>query len=184
MFNRTTRLFTITVIAVVVLTSCGKKDDVPGSNSGTPPATAVVASHPAAAPLAPGVSPNLTRNPTAPMYHLDKIGTANDPVGQKSSQISGDASILIMGWAADGPKKTVAGGVDVVLDGTPFIAKYGTGRNDVADAFKRPEYLKSGFELLLSPGQLTKGEHSLSIRVISSDQKSYWQGEVVKFVVT
>jgi len=41
----------------------------------------------------------------------------------------------------------------------------------------------SGFELTLPAGQLSKCEHSISIRVISSDKQSYFQGDVLKFAV-
>jgi hypothetical protein len=137
----------------------------------------------AVAPLVPGNTPNLTPSKVAPMYHLDAIGSSVNPTAAKSFELFGDKSILVMGWAIDGPTKTLAGGVDVVIDQAPYSAHYGTGRTDVAGYYKRPDYEKSGFELTLPPGQLTKGDHSLSIRIISSDRKSYYQGEVVKFTI-
>jgi hypothetical protein len=173
MFTRPPSLLTITLLAIAVATSCGKKDD----------STAPV-NRPAAPPLIPGISQNLTRTAVAPTYYLDTIGTTSNPTSQKSFPVAGDSSVLIRGWAVDGSTKTLAGGIDVVIDGNPYAASYGTVRPDVSDHFKLPQYEKSGFELTLSPGQLTKGEHSVSIRVISSDKKSYYQGEVVKFVVS
>lgn len=118
------------------------------------------------------------------MYHLDAIGTQNNPVGQKTVELAGDKAILIMGWAADAATKGLAGGVDVTIDQAPFGAHYGTLRTDVASYFKRPDYEKAGFELTLPPGQLTKGEHSISIRVLSPDRQTYYQGEVIKLTIS
>lgn len=111
------------------------------------------------------------------------MGPINYPEMQKSNRVSGDTDIIVSGWAIDKAAKTTAGGVDVVLDQVPYSARYGIPRGDVADHFKRPDYMNSGFRLVLAKGRLTKGEHTISIRVISSDRKSYSQGPLVTFTV-
>ena len=167
LFTRPDRLLVIPVLALAVLISCG------------PDAAPV----PAAKPLPPGISQNLTRSELAPLCVLDNIGPVADPAKQKSVQVSGDATFGITGWAVDEAKKLPAGAVDVVVDQAPYSAHYGSERKDVANHFNQPEYRNSGFELMIAPGQLAKGQHSVSIRVISNDKKSYYQGPVVQFAV-
>jgi hypothetical protein len=170
LFVRSNSCLAATVLALVVLLSCGKKD--------------VEVASPEVSPLVPGISQNLTRSDLAPTYAFDNLGPVKDPVVQKSVQVSGDTRIAFLGWAIDGSTKTPAGGVDVVVDEAPYVAKYGIARPDVGTFFKRPDYTNSGFELILAPGKLPKGPHSVSIRIISSDRKSYYQGPVVQFSVT
>ena len=124
-----------------------------------------------------------TRSATAPSCVLDNIGPVSNPAGQKSVEVSGTTTFGITGWAIDEANKTTAGGVDEVIDGTPYSAHYGSPRTDVATHFNQPGYRDSGFELIVAPGQLTKGPHSVSIRVISNDRRSYYQGPVVQFTV-
>ena len=172
------RLLTTVVVAVAVFVSCGKKDveAVPAAESHT----AAPASAP---PLPAGISQDLKRNATAPLYNFDSLGSINYPAVQKSNQVSGDTDVMVSGWALDEAKKTTAGGVDVVLDQVPHGAHYGVERSDVASHFNRPDYANSGFQLVVGRGQLAKGPHSVSIRVISSDKKSYSEGPVVQFTV-
>jgi hypothetical protein len=164
----------IAIVAVAVTFSCGKKDSE--TTGGTP----VVAAPP---PLPAGASQNLTRNSAAPFYNFDNLGPINYPAVQKSIQVSGDSDIGVTGWALDVSKKGPAGGVDIVLDNVPHSARYGMDRADVAAHFNRPDYAKCGFQLTIAKGQLPKGQHSVSVRVISSDQKSYNEGPVVQFTL-
>jgi len=170
LFVRSNSCLAATVLALVVLLSCGKKD--------------VEVASPEVSPLVPGISRNLTRSDVAPKYYFDSLGPVKEPVLQKSVQVPGDTRIAITGWAVDGSTNTPAGGVDVVIDEAPYVAQYGIVRTDVATSYKLPDYTNSGFQLILVPGKLSKGPHSVSIRVISSDRKSYYQGPVVQFSVT
>lgn len=170
LFVRSNSCLAATVLALVVLLSCGKKD--------------VEGTSPEVSPLVPGISRNLTRSDVAPKYWLDYLGPVKNPVTAKSIQVSGDTRIAISGWAVDGSTNTPAGGVDVVIDEAPYVAQYGIVRTDVAASYNRPDYTSSGFQLVLAPGKLSKGPHSVSIRIISSDRKSYYQGPVVQFSVS
>jgi hypothetical protein len=169
-FVRSSSCLAATVLAMVVLLSCGKKDV-----AGTPPEVSQ---------MVPGISANLTRSDVAPKYVFDYLGPVKEPVTQKSIQVSGDTRLAIVGWAIDGSTNTLAGGVDVVIDQAPYVAQYGVVRTDVAASYNRPDYAASGFQLVLAPGKLPKGPHSVSIRIISSDKKSYYQGPVVQFSVS
>jgi hypothetical protein len=150
---------------------CDKRDV---ESPGTPPP---------AQPLPPGISQNLTRSDKPLTYFFDYFGPVQGPAAQKSVQVAGIAANAITGWAIDDSAKKLAGGVDVVIDQAPYSAHYGTVRTDVAAHFKNPDYTNSGFDLTLAPGQLPKGSHSVSIRVIASDKKSYYQGPPIQFSV-
>ena len=176
MSSRSKCLLSIVIIAAAVSFSCGKKD---AETTGTAPAAA---NH-APPPLPAGISQDLKKNAGEPVYVFDTLGPVNYPAVQKSIQIPGDAAIAASGWALDESKTSPAGGVDVVIDQVPHSARYGLERTDVASHFKRPDYTNSGFQLAMAPGQLSKGQHSISIRVISSDKKSYNEGPVVQFTV-
>jgi hypothetical protein len=164
------------VLAFALSLSCGNKD-AGGTASGNPPAAA------APAPLAPGISQDLKHNSEAPFYVFDSLGPVNYPAIQKGIQVSGDTDIGVSGWALDVSKKGEAGGVDVVLDNVPHSARYGVPRSDVASHFNRPDYTNSGFLLTLARGQVSKGPHTLSVRVIAGDKKSYNEGPVIQFTV-
>jgi hypothetical protein len=132
---------------------------------------------------APGISQNLPRSPATPSCVLDNIGPVSNPSMQKTVQVSGSTAFPISGWALDDTTKATAGGVDVVVDMTPYTAHYGIARSDVAAHFSQPGFTNSGFELTVGPGQLSPGPHSVAIRVIASDKKSFYQGPVVQFAV-
>ena len=172
---------TIVVLALALSLSCGNKDT--GTAAGNPPATAPAPAPAPPAPLPPGISQDLARNSAAPFYNFDSLGPINYPATQKGIQISGDTDFAASGWALDVSKKGVAGGVDVVIDNVPHAARYGVPRTDVASHFNRPDYANAGFLLVIAKGQLSKGQHTLSVRVISSDKKSYNEGPVVSFTV-
>ena len=171
----------IGVCAFLLMAGCGKKDEPATSTSG--PASGAPATTAAAPALTPGASNNLKKNDGPPFYNFDWMGKVNYPAAQKSVEISGDVENSVNGWAMDPSKKMPASGVDVVIDGVPYAAKYGIGRIDVAKHFDKPEFLKSGYLLTLAPHQLTKGPHALLIRVITNDGKSYNEGPVVHFTV-
>jgi predicted small lipoprotein YifL len=153
------------VLALAVLISCGTKE--------VPPA----------AKWTPGISQTLPRNAATTSSVIDNIGSVSNPAAQKSVEVSGATQFGITGWAIDEPNKAVAGGVDAVIDQAPYSAHYGSARPDVATHFSNPAYGNSGYELMVAPGQLSKGPHSVSIRIIASDKKSFYQGPVVQFLV-
>ena len=172
MLTRSKSLFTIVVLAGISI-SCGSKE----GGGAAPPSSAPPS------PLPPGISQNLTRDSAKPSYNFDSLGTIRYPAVQKSNEISAATANVITGWALNQTEKGTAGGVDVVIDQVPYNAHYGSARTDVADHFKCPDCTNSGFQLNLAPGQLTKGPHTVSIRVISSDKKSYGEGPPVQFTV-
>jgi hypothetical protein len=172
MFKRSKKLLTIVVLAGISI-SCGSKES--GGEAATTSAPP--------APLSPGISQNLAKDSAKPAYNFDYLGTISYPAEKKSNQLSSAVDNIVAGWALGASQKGLAGGVDVVIDQVPYNAHYGVPRTDVADHFKCPDCTNSGFQLTLAHGQLSKGPHTVSIRVINSDKKTYGEGAPVQFTV-
>ncbi len=160
MFTRAATLVPMLLPVLILLVSCGKKESAPT-----------------------GESQNLPRNTTAARCFLDNIGSVLYPDTQKSIQVSGVNGVAFGGWGIDEPNKSVAAGIDVVVDQVPYTAKYGIERPDVAGFFKNPAYLHCGFQYMMPAGKLPKGSHTVSLRVISKDKKTYYQGQAFVFTV-
>jgi len=130
-----------------------------------------------------GVSPNLRCSELQSACVLDCLGSVGSPGAQESIHVAGDSELRFSGWAVDEHHNSAAIGVDVVIDEVPYAAIYGGYRMDVANHFKNLDCQNSGFLLLLAPGTLTQGEHTVSLRAISHDRQSYYQGPTIKFTV-
>jgi hypothetical protein len=94
-----------------------------------------------------------------------------------------DKPVAFSGWAFDEPNKAAASGVDIVIDSIPYSANYGSDRSDVAEHFQNPSYRNCGFQMTMAPRQLPKGSHSVVVRVIAQDRKTYYQSPAVPFTV-
>jgi hypothetical protein len=129
-----------------------------------------------------GVTPNLKVSPVGTTYIIDVIGPVTSPMN-KTVSVSGAKPIEVTGWAIDEPAKSVAGNVDVVVDNVPYTARYGVSRKDVADYLKDAKYELSGFEYSIPPQRLAKGRHTVSIRVVSRDGKTYVQSPDITITV-
>jgi len=132
-----------------------------GPKTGPPPAT--------------GVTPALSRSSETTLYWVDEVGDVKNPYQRKSIEVSAAAPFKVRGWAVDERAQGLAGGVDVVIDNVAYAARYGIERADVADARKNAAYRNSGFEFSMSADQLSKDSHTLTIRFIASDRKTYYE---------
>jgi hypothetical protein len=84
--------------------------------------------------------------------------------------------ITVRGWAVDQRAKTEAGGVIINVDGsTDVLANYGQPRPDVANNLKNPDYMNSGFTASIDTATLSKGHHTLTMRVVTADKKGYFE---------
>jgi hypothetical protein len=118
-----------------------------------------------------------------PLMIIDQIGAAHAPFGAGSLHVPSSGEFKISGWAVDHPHRSAAGGVDIVVDRMLFPSAYGLNRDDVAKYFQRPEYRETGFVASIPAGTLSKGEHVLSVRVVSSDVKCYYPGRSISVTV-
>lgn len=99
---------------------------------------------------------------TPPTYRIDEI----------ISSKSGDF-MIVRGWAIDQTSDNVAAGIEVEIDGKLFQARYGIERPDVVDSLRKPAYRYSGFEAQIPASQFGRGQHSLALRILTRDHKSY-----------
>ncbi len=118
-----------------------------------------------------------------PLTYIDRIGSATAPFGEGPLHVDGSGELKISGWAVDQPMETAAGGVDILIDQVPFPTIYGTDRSDVVDYFKRPAYRASGFTVALPAQNISKGQHALALRVVSSDGRCYYETQAHSIIV-
>jgi hypothetical protein len=86
------------------------------------------------------------------------------------------ASFLeLTGWAVDADNESAAGGIDVDIDDRLFPAFYGEERQDVASSSGVPSYKYSGFERAIPVSEVGPGVHELSVVVLTSDRRGYYQ---------
>jgi Predicted membrane protein (DUF2142) len=81
--------------------------------------------------------------------------------------------VIIRGWAVDRAAGTVAKGVEVELDGRPYRARYGLERNDVALRLGQASYRFSGFEAQIPVAEVSRGLHTIALRIVASEERSY-----------
>lgn len=110
-----------------------------------------------------------------PLMNIERIGVATSPFNGRLIHIPGSGEFKVAGWAVDQQTASAADGVDVLIDQVPFPTIYGTDRGDVADYFRRPSYRASGFTAEIPADTLSKGQHALALRVVSSDRRCYYQ---------
>ena len=133
-------------------------------------------------PAADGTSRGLPCESNIIWCALDWINSVLAGTAREVSVRFGD-STMFEGWAADAQGGTLAGGVDVVIDGIPYRASYGRTREDVAQACSNPALRDSGFQFTLAPGALNRGSHSFTIRVIALSGQTYYEGPSGRLIV-
>jgi hypothetical protein len=143
-----------------------------------------VAAETKASPLEP-VALTLSMKPCPPPASLapmvsvadqvDQIGESRAPWGKAAAQIRRSKDSKVSGWAVDAPRRSAAAGVDIVVDRLVFPATYGLHRNDVAEYFRQPKYRDTGFAATIPANAIPSGDHWLSIRVVTADNRCYFQ---------
>jgi hypothetical protein len=132
----------------------------------------------------PGISNSLARLSADPSYNLEVIGGVVNPFQNPPIRVPINGQFSLSGWAVDALAKEISGGVEVVVDGVPYPAQSNLARGDVATYFKVPAYINAGFSFSAEAGAFGKGKHKVSIRVLTHDRKSYYQGAplIIKIV--
>jgi hypothetical protein len=123
-----------------------------------------------------GASAALPVLPGWPRYSLDRVGSVTEPYAKQPVAIPLDGNLEVAGFGFDEPANTPAAGVDLVVDGLPFTAHYGSDREDVAQYFKNPELAKTGFQFSAAARLFGSGKHIMAVRLISADKKTYQEG--------
>ncbi|MDQ2784368.1 MAG: hypothetical protein M3Y58_05135, partial [Chloroflexota bacterium] len=94
-------------------------------------------------------------------------------------KIANGTAITLRGWAVDAPNGAAAGGVVVSVDAQNYPAMYGADRPDVATTLGNPAYTKSGFTITFPADTLPLGRHTITLKILTSDGKSYYQPDQV-----
>lgn len=128
-----------------------------------------------------GRSPGLELRPGYSPSYLDKAGAAFDPLNNPAAATSAAEPIDLRGFALDGA--TLARGVDLVIDGAAYAARYGLPRGDVAKDRGDASLAPCGFVLTLAPNALPTGRHTVTVRVLTADEQAYYEGPEVAFEV-
>ncbi len=106
-------------------------------------------------------------------FSIDKINGKIVNIREAPIEIS-DMELIISGWAIDLPAGLPAGNVIVEINGKQFMASYGLSRKDVAKAFKNDIFGQTGWEIKIPTNSIGKGKKSVSLKIISNDNKSYF----------
>jgi len=112
------------------------------------------------------------------LYSVDTI--SGRLLSQQASPIVINAqreeTVTISGWAVDQHAGKTAGGVFITInDRIDIPAIYGLDRPDVAEHFKNPHYRFSGFSASFATAVLGKGQHVLSLKIVTADKNSYYE---------
>lgn len=133
--------------------------------------------------LEDGITPELHRNPQRTEYSIDQFGPSTQPF-HKAVEIHLGEDVKVSGWAIDVLATTLAGGVEIVIDGHAYKLPYSLSRPDVAIAKGKQTCTNSGFSGTVSPAFLPKGSHTVFLRIVSADRKTYYQTPEFPVVVT
>jgi hypothetical protein len=96
------------------------------------------------------------------------VSQQTTPIVINSSQ---QQTITITGWAVDKQANDSASAVFITVDGRTDIATlYGGPRQDVAKAYHNHRFLFSAFLATFASSTLAKGEHALSLKIVSKDK--------------
>ena len=119
----------------------------------------------------------LTRMHAETPFHIDSINThLLTSLDTQTIHVASEEEMLeIRGWAIDADAENIAGGVYVDIDGQLYPTIYGKEREDIARYFDMPAYRYSGFQTSLLTSHLRKGEHELSIKILTHNQTAYYQ---------
>jgi hypothetical protein len=133
-------------------------------------------------PPATGATQHLSAKKGSTLFWVDEIGATKNPYGQGSVTVPSGGALTGWGWAVDQQAQTTAGGVDIAIDDVPYAATYGIDRPDVADGHHIPGYRSSGWRFSL-PIAAFKGRHTLTLRIVTSDRKAYYETPPLTLIV-
>ncbi len=111
---------------------------------------------------------------------LSSIETVDgEKVSQQASPLIIDLSLqetmTITGWVVDKQANGPASAVFLTLDGKIDIpAFYGLDRPEVASHLENPDFRFSGYIVSFSSSLLEEGEHTLSLKILSTDRVHYY----------
>jgi MoaA/NifB/PqqE/SkfB family radical SAM enzyme len=118
---------------------------------------------------------SLPRIGNAALSNIEHISGVHVPFTPVATIELGSADfVAIDGWAVDAEAKGSAGGVEVVVDGTAYPARYGASRPDVAQALRLGAYEKAGFWCQVPSEAFCTGLHTITLRIIAQNAEGYY----------
>lgn len=165
------------IFGVLIGAVIANRGPAPASTQALNPApSAAPATNPPPVAGTPLVLANLARLSSETFFFIDSINEVSLLTPPPTPiRIKGDAPITLTGWAVDNTAGNVAGGVFASVDDTmAFSADYGIDRPDVVAALKNPVTQKSGFSVTIPPNALAIGRHTLTLKIVTTDRKSYY----------
>ncbi|HEY3947688.1 hypothetical protein [Phenylobacterium sp.] len=167
------------LLAAAALSACQE-----GKPRHTPPDPMAGASPPVEdTPPPKALSEGLPKRAGTPIFTLDHVGAAFDPLGKPPAVTPRDRPVVFDGFGLDDLAKAPGRGVDVTVDGKVYGTAYGATRRDVAVHFKDQNLAPVGFRMVLPSGSLAVGPHSATVRVIAADGRSYEESPTIRFSV-
>ena len=118
-------------------------------------------------------SGRIERVPDHTDYSLESINDHPFPLGKPPARISRERPLTVAGWAIDREAGQATAGVELVVGDRGFETRYGLPRPDVAEYFKQPGLVDSGFRGMLPAGTLPPGEYTLRLRLRLSDGEHF-----------
>ena len=115
------------------------------------------------------------------LYAIDAINEIDPGNRAHPVLLAFGQGLTVKGWAIDISVESVAGGVIIDIDGLTYQAFYGAERSDVSMALARPTCRYCGFKCEIPATALASGEHVLSLRILTNDQKSYYKTGEIRF---
>lgn len=163
----------LTAILALALVGCDKPKPRP-----LPPAAPADAAPTAGA--IPAASAGLPKRPEMPIFSLDAINQAPDPLNRPAT-IAAGAPVTFSGFGFDPVAMAPGKGVDIVVDGVAYGTAYGHERQDVAGYYKTDAVTKTGFTTTLPATVNTPGPHKVVVRVASADGAAYFDSVTLDF---
>lgn len=168
----------LAALALVSLCACDTAKPRPADPPEGPPGAAPA---PVAAVGAAGSAAGLARRPEMAGFSLDAINEAQDPVNRPAT-ISAAGPVTFSGFGFDPVAKAPGAAVEIVIDGVAHPTTYGHARPDVAQYYKAPALVNTGFTATLPTGSVKPGRRQAVVRVVSADRTSYFDSIAIAFV--
>jgi len=117
--------------------------------------------------------PAVAAAPHSTAFFVDQLGPISNPVNASVLEVPQGQALTIAGWALDTGRRRPAAAVDLVLDGARYRAPVRLARADVATAYADQAYSRCGFTTRLPARAISRGLHSLDLRVVAAGGESY-----------
>ena len=89
----------------------------------------------------------------------------------------------ISGWAVDKNNGQAASFVTLQIDSKNYPVFYGLERQDIEKKYNNKLYRYSGFERFIPLEEIGIGSHDVSLKIFTSDGKSYYKKDICKLYI-